>query len=126
MRPFHAQALYLPLAVIGTASLALQPSLGLPVHVAREEITAGEGALGIRRGERCDVAASAGVWVMPGGAIILVVPGERGGGDCARIGKVDLRRLRIVLRPYVRGTLCSERIELVGAAANGKRAEQGG
>jgi hypothetical protein len=31
-RPFHAQALYLPLAVIGAASLALQPSLGLPAH----------------------------------------------------------------------------------------------
>ena len=73
-----------------------------------------------------DVAASAGVWVVPGGAIILVAPGERGGGDCARIGKVDLRRLRVVLRPYVRGALRSERIELVGAAANGKRAEQGG
>jgi hypothetical protein len=115
-RPFHAQALYLPLAVIGAASLALQPSLGLPAHVASEEIAAGEGALGIRRGERRDVAASAGVWVLPSD-VIPVASGERGGSNCARISKVDLRRLRVVLRPYVRAALRSERIELIGASA---------
>jgi hypothetical protein len=125
-RPFHAEALYLPLAVIGTASLPSQPSLGLPAHIAREEIAADQGALGIRRGERCDVAASAGVWVSSGDAIIHVAPGKRGGGYCARISKIDIRRLRVLLSPGVRLTLCSERIELVSAVANGKRAEQSG
>jgi hypothetical protein len=51
---------------------------------------------------------------------------SRSSSNCARISKVDLRRLRVVLRPYVRAALRSERIELIGAAANGKRAEQGG
>jgi hypothetical protein len=126
-RPFNAQALYFPLAVISTASLALQPSLGVPTQVAREEIAAGKGTFGIRRGEWRDVAASAGVWVLPVDAIILVASGERSGGDRAGIRKVDLRRLRVVLRPYVRGgAFRSERIELIGATANGERAEQGG
>jgi len=125
-RPFHAQALYIPLAVIGMASLALQPSLGLPVHVAREEISAGQGALGIRRFERCDIAASTSGWVLPGNAVTLVAPSKRCGGNCSRIREIDLRRLFVVLNPCVHGTLCCERIELVSAAANGKRAEQGG
>ena len=75
-RPFHAQALYIPLAVIGTASLALQPSLGKLAQVAREEIAAGGSTLGIRQGERRDVAAGAGVWVLPADTVILVAPSE--------------------------------------------------
>jgi hypothetical protein len=85
--------------VIGTASLALQPSLGLPAQVAREEIAAGEGALGIRRGERRDVAASAGVWVLPSDVIIPVASGERGGSNC------ELRPSKIAVRKAPRKAL---------------------
>ena len=46
--------------------------------------------------------------------------------SCFVVKDANGQALAYTYFPCVHGTLCCERIELVSAAANGKRAEQGG
>src|SRR5579863_5598020 len=87
------EAFDFPFAVVGAAGLALQPGFGSGVHVARQEIAAGKAAFVIGGREWRDVAAGAGMRILPRHAGILAAARQRFGGDRARIGEVDLRRL---------------------------------
>src|SRR5262252_6333979 len=72
-------AAHFPPALMDAATLALKPRLGIPAHVAREEVAAGEAVLGVGRRKGCNRAARARSGIFPGHADIAGASKRFGG-----------------------------------------------